>query len=49
MFFLGWGAVWISIMAFIVATRWFEVGSHSRSQPQQHSEAKRGTERCRWA
>jgi hypothetical protein len=24
-FFLGWGAVWISIMATIVATRWFEV------------------------
>lgn len=33
MFFLGWGAVWISIMAFIVATRWFEVGSRSRTQP----------------
>ena len=24
-FFLAWGAVWISIMATIVATRWFEV------------------------
>jgi hypothetical protein len=24
-FFLGWGAVWISIMATIVATRMFEV------------------------